>query len=321
MAGGTVVAALLLAALLIGQTLTGDDSPAGDQVDVAAPTGFTVVPTTETATIPTSVGGLAPGPPAIASTGAEATATISATRVVREASPTAAPTPEATERPGVAEIAGSEPGSSTLVRQGTSGRQEAALTFDGGDDRGNAEAILDLLDQRGIVASFGITGEWAGANPDLVARMVADGHQVFNHTWSHQSFTGFSTGTGDPGTDYRLDELDRTHAEFGELGGGYDERPYWRPPYGDLGPQTLRDADAAGYGITVMWSVDSLGWRDGETGATVTARVLDGVEPGAIVLLHVGAAATADYDALPDIIDGLIDEGYTFVTVEQVLQP
>lgn len=70
---------------------------------------------------------------------------------------------------------------------------EVALTFDAGADRGYAEAILDTLDEYGIKASFGITGHWAEENPDLVARMVEDGHMVFNHTWTHRSFTGFST--------------------------------------------------------------------------------------------------------------------------------
>ncbi|HEV2530056.1 MAG TPA: polysaccharide deacetylase family protein [Thermomicrobiales bacterium] len=326
----TGLAALLLAALLVWQLPGGGGPTNGAPIGVAAPTSTAAVglvtPTAvveATATVPPSVGG-AVDPRPSGSAGATVAPSPTPTEArprPATATPTAVATPEATIRPDPPVIAGAEPDVSTIVQQGTSGRREVALTFDGGDDRGNAEAILELLADRGIVASFGITGEWAAANPDLVERMVADGHQVFNHTWSHQSFTGFSTGAGDPGTDYRLDELERTHAEIADLGDGYDDRPYWRPPYGDLGPQTLRDADAAGYGITVMWSVDSLGWQDGETGETVTARVLDGVEPGAIVLLHVGEAATADYDALPGIIDGLEADGYTFVTVEQVLQP
>ena len=72
-----------------------------------------------------------------------------------------------------------------------------ALTFDAGADRGHAEQILDTLANYGVVASFGLTGHWAKENPDLVERMVAEGHMLFNHTYSHRSFTGFSTSEGE----------------------------------------------------------------------------------------------------------------------------
>src|SRR5207237_10935132 len=69
-----------------------------------------------------------------------------------------------------------------------------ALTFDAGADRGYAEDILDVLLETRVLASFGVTGNWAKANPDLVRRMVAHGHLVFNHTLDHRSFTGVSDG-------------------------------------------------------------------------------------------------------------------------------
>ncbi|HEY2593413.1 MAG TPA: polysaccharide deacetylase family protein, partial [Chloroflexota bacterium] len=71
-----------------------------------------------------------------------------------------------------------------------------ALTFDAGADRGYAEAILDTLKTEGVPASFGMTGQWAQANPDLVQRMVAEGHRLINHTWEHRSWTGLSDQRG-----------------------------------------------------------------------------------------------------------------------------
>ncbi|MCA9042607.1 MAG: polysaccharide deacetylase family protein, partial [Planctomycetaceae bacterium] len=68
-----------------------------------------------------------------------------------------------------------------------------ALTFDAGSDTGAAAAILDLLAAEGIPASFGMTGAWATANPDLVARMAADGHVLINHTQTHPYMTELST--------------------------------------------------------------------------------------------------------------------------------
>ena len=209
--------------------------------------------------------------------------------------------------------------SSYVVETADTTRDEVALTFDCGADRGYAEDILDLLDEQGIKGSFGMTGAWAEANPDLVLRMVQEGHMIFNHTYSHGSFTGASTGEDDPGTDFRVEELQHAWQVVSDITGGYDMRPYWRPPYGDIGPQTLRDAASQGYGITVMWTVDTLGWN-GFSADQITERTMDALQPGEIVLMHVGAAS-ADYDALPGIIEQVEAQGYSFVTVEQLMQP
>ena len=211
-------------------------------------------------------------------------------------------------------------GSSEVVNAGSGERQEIALTFDAGEDRGYTEEILDYLTENRIIASFGITGLWAENNPDLVQRMVAEGHQVFNHTYSHRSFTGFST-PWDPQamtTWERLDEVQRTHEIIYTLT-GYDMRPYFRPPYGDLGPQSLADLDTLGYYETVKWSVDSYGWK-GWTAAEVAQHVISNSTPGGILLFHVGSKSS-DYEALPAIIDTLQDDGYAFVTIETILQP
>src|SRR5215211_1758394 len=81
------------------------------------------------------------------------------------------------------------PRSVTLSR-GPTARQVVHLSFDAGADRGYAEAILDTLKAEGVPASFGMTGQWAQANPDLVQRMAAEGHRLINHTWDHRSWTG-----------------------------------------------------------------------------------------------------------------------------------
>ena len=210
--------------------------------------------------------------------------------------------------------------SSYVVQTADTGRDEVALTFDCGADRGNTEAILDTLDQYGIKGSFGMTGLWAKANPDLVLRMAQEGHMIFNHTYTHQSFTGFSTDSGDPGTDFRINEIEETEQVVSEITGGYDMKPYWRPPYGDYGPQTLADMASIGYGITVMWTVDTLGWN-GMTGPQVLERCLDTLEPGQIVLMHVGVQAPGDFEALPQYIEQAEAQGYAFVTVDQLMQP
>lgn len=207
-------------------------------------------------------------------------------------------------------------GLSRVITHGISGRDEIALTFDAGADRGYARQILDMLKANGIKATFGITGEWAEENPDLIQRMVAEGHQIVNHTWSHPSFTGVSASPALTSASGRASELTRTADYIYNLT-GYRIAPYWRPPYGDIDTSVRRDAYNAGYYLTIMWSIDSMGWN----GATVN-QILNscayGAAPGDIILMHVGADSN-DYAALQTMIDVLDADGYSFVTVQQLL--
>jgi peptidoglycan-N-acetylglucosamine deacetylase len=196
-----------------------------------------------------------------------------------------------------------------------SGERVVYLTFDAGSDRGFADDILDLLDTEGVPASFGITGRWAEQNPDAVARLVEEGHTLFNHTYSHRSFTGFSSGTAPLSEEERREEIERTDAIF-EGAAGDNGKPFWRPPYGDIDDQVPSQLGALGYEYVLMWTIDSLGW-DGLSEQEIIDRVMGQMEPGAIVLLHVGAAS-ADFAALDDIIAALRADGYQFATVDRL---
>ena len=106
-------------------------------------------------------------------------------------------------------------------------------------------------------------------------------------------------------------------------GAGRDPRPLLRFPYGDSDPHTIRTANRLGYG-SIRWTVDTWGWKGtsgGQSVATVVRRVVGGLVPGTIVLLHVGAnpddGSTLDADALPTILTELRGRGYGFVTVDQ----
>src|SRR5262249_56250089 len=99
-----------------------------------------------------------------------------------------------------------------IVSQGVRSRRSVALTFDAGADRGYAELILNVLKDRGVRASFGMTGLWARQNPDLVQRMATEGHQLMNHSWDHSSFTGLSTRTRAQTPAERWSQLDRPEA-------------------------------------------------------------------------------------------------------------
>ncbi len=207
-------------------------------------------------------------------------------------------------------------GPAVAVRRGPSDRPVVALTFDAGWDTGYAAAILDTLAAEGVRASFGLTGRWTEANPALVARMAAEGHQLVNHTWSHPSFTGASTGSRPLSTAERLDQLARAEAAI-VAASGTTTKPWFRPPYGDEDASVRADVGSAGYAYEGLWTVDSLGWK-GIPAAEITERCLTRAEPGAIYLFHVGAAA-ADAQALPAIIDGLRAQGYRFATLSELV--
>jgi hypothetical protein len=161
-----------------------------------------------------------------------------------------------------------------------------------------------------------MTGSWAEQNPDLILRIVNEGHQLMNHTWTHRSFTGRSTpGTGPLTTAQRHDELIRTENIIRDIA-GIEIRPYFRPPYGDYDDSVLVDIAQLGYTVNVMWTVDTLGWN-GLSAAQINARVMADLGPGSNVLMHVGAAAQ-DGPALPEMIRLIREQGYGFATVEEL---
>lgn len=191
-----------------------------------------------------------------------------------------------------------------------------ALTFDGGASDAAVPSILATLADRGVTATFFVTGDFARRYPARVAAVVAAGHRVGNHSDSHEHYPAL--------TDAEI-AADLEDARVAIAAAGAEPRPWFRFPYGDRTPADVRAVNAAGY-VPVRWTVDSLGWKGtsgGLTAAAVIERVLAAAQPGAIVLLHVGAnpddGTTLDADALPAIIDGLRARGYSFVTLDRLL--
>lgn len=246
----------------------------------------------------------------------DAHALVRASNLVTEGTPVPPPPADrGTAGPPRARVSG--PRAAIIDRVPVQDRR-VALTFDAGADRGYAESILDTLRATEVRASFGMTGQWAEANPDLLRRMVAEGHHLINHTQTHDSFTGFSTGRGPKSSEARIRELDLTELAVQRIA-NVTTKPYFRPPYGDLDSSVAEDVHAAGYDIVAMWTVDSLGWN-GLSRASIEARCLRLAAPGAIYIFHVGAAAQ-DGPALPAIIDGLRRDGYRMGTLDWLLHP
>jgi peptidoglycan/xylan/chitin deacetylase (PgdA/CDA1 family) len=195
------------------------------------------------------------------------------------------------------------------------GTTSVFLTFDAGADRGYASEILDLLATDGVRASFGFTGEWASANPDIVRRIADEGHTIINHSFDHPSFTGASSNYVVLRPDERQAQLASTDAVIQAVA-GTTSMPYFRPPDGDVDESVLSDVGAAGYRYTILWSIDSGGWR-GLPASEIIARMSVAGE-GDVVIMHVASAE--DFAALPEILDTLRSRGLRLAGLAEALR-
>lgn len=179
-----------------------------------------------------------------------------------------------------------------------------ALTFDDGPRQGTTDRLLDGLRERGAGATFFLVGERAAQCPELVRRMHAEGHQIGNHTWSHVRLEGASP-------DVIRKEIGRSEALLEGLLGGED---YWlRPPYGLISSETKSLVPVP----MITWSVDPRDWESQNTEKVVQA-VLRDVQPNSIILLH--DIYKTSVEAALQIVDALSEQGYVFVTAEELLR-
>ncbi|MEU3492827.1 polysaccharide deacetylase family protein [Kitasatospora cineracea] len=182
-----------------------------------------------------------------------------------------------------------------------------ALTFDGspGEPTGR---VMDLLAQHHARGTFFLEGRDIHSFPDVVRRIAAEGHEIGDHTWNHPRLTEI------PDAEVR-DELTRTADAIAEVTGS---RPtLMRPPEGRTDDRVSKISRELGL-AQVLWTVTAQDYATEDT-ALITKRVLDGADRDGIVLLHPLHKGTVP--ALPGILQALDDQGYTFVTVDQLLAP
>lgn len=182
-----------------------------------------------------------------------------------------------------------------------------AMTFDDGPHPSLTPRLLDILKQRNIKATFYVVGKNAQLYPNIIRRMLAEGHEIGNHTWDHPSLSSISELKA-------REQMTKTARAVSNVS-GYHMRTM-RPPYGATN-QYIKEWMHRDYGYpTIIWTVDPLDWK--RPGASVvTSRILAGARPGAIILAHDIHAGTID--AMPNTFDGLLSRGFKFVTVSQLL--
>jgi len=191
--------------------------------------------------------------------------------------------------------------------------RKVALTFDDVPDPRYTGYVLDTLKRKKVRATFFVVGYRAAAHPELVRRMVKEGHVVGNHSYNHPDFSKIRR------LDRVQEQIVRTERIIRKQT-GYAPRLF-RPPYGEIRPVQLEWAKAHGYTV-VNWDVDSKDWRQ-LSKAQIMANVTGAIRPGSIVLLHagggVGQKLWGTVGALPELIDWLRSHGYEPVTLSDLL--
>lgn len=183
------------------------------------------------------------------------------------------------------------------------GMRKVALTFDDGPHPYYTEQLLDGLAERGVKATFFVTGEHAELHPEVILRMKKEGHLVGNHTYSHLQLN-------DGNREKFRQELIRTSEILERITG--DTVQYVRPPYGSWDKALEQELNM----FPVLWDVDPLDWCT-DNAACVVKNVTAKVQENDIILLH--DYYDSSITAALAIVDELLSEGYVFVTVEEIL--
>ncbi|MWV42323.1 polysaccharide deacetylase family protein [Paenibacillus sp. HJL G12] len=191
--------------------------------------------------------------------------------------------------------------------------KQIALTFDDVPDPRFTPQVLKILSEQGVKATFFVVGSRAKKHPDLVARIVREGHVIGNHSYNHPQFHKLTM------VEY-TDQIIKTEKILYGIT-GYKPKLI-RPPYGDITENQLRWAKREGYKI-VNWNVDSLDWK-GISKEAVKRNIMTTAGQGSIILQHAGGGSTSDLSgtigALPEVIRELKKKGYTFVTLPRMLK-
>ena len=191
----------------------------------------------------------------------------------------------------------------TIAASSMSDSKKIAITFDDGPHPYYTEQLLDGLKERGAKATFFVLGKHAEQYPDLVQRMSEEGHLIGNHTYSHIQLTQRNS-------EAFKEELVKTSELIESLTG--QEVQYVRPPYGTWNKKFEKELNM----FPVLWNIDPLDWSSKNVSGIVQ-KVTTKAKENSIILMHDEYKTTVT--AALQIIDELQEEGYEFVTVEELL--
>lgn len=185
--------------------------------------------------------------------------------------------------------------------------KHVAITFDDGPHPTLTPRLLDILRERGVRATFYLVGKNISAYPEIVQRMVAEGHEIGNHSYNHPSFLKLSPAG-------LAQEVKSTNEALADA---VPQKPTTiRPPYGATNASITKRLSEE-FGLTVvMWSVDPQDWKY-RNASRVSSHIIQNTVPGSIILAHDIHPSTVD--AMPPALDALLAKGFQFATVSELI--
>ncbi len=198
----------------------------------------------------------------------------------------------------------SEPESSSNLSEALPRKKKIAITFDDGPHPVYTLKLLDGLAQRNVKATFFIIGESAERYPEVIKRIHDEGHLLGNHTYSHVQLTCISSTRA-------IEEIHKTNDILSSITG--ENVRYIRPPFGLYNKTLAASSDL----VPVLWTVDPRDWSVLNTNSVVS-HVVKKVKENDVILLH--DIFDTSVDAALQIIDSLLEQGYTFVTVDELME-
>lgn len=186
--------------------------------------------------------------------------------------------------------------------------KKVALSFDAAWGNEDTRNILDILKKNNVHVTFFMTGEWVRKYPEDVKAILAEGHDLGNHSENHKQMSKLTA-------EQCRTELQKAHDRVKELTGV--DMTLFRPPYGDYNNTLIDVVNGMGYHC-IQWNVDSLDWKDYGTKSIIkTVTKHKHLSNGSIILMHNGAKYTPE--ALEAVITGLREQGYTIVPISELI--
>lgn len=181
--------------------------------------------------------------------------------------------------------------------------KKVALTFDDGPDPEYTPALLDGLKERGVKATFFVIGKEAENNPELMQRIVQEGHLIGNHTYSHVDLKNLTDAAA-------IEEVSKANRVIEAYTG--EEPCFIRPPFGSWRDSLNNQFEM----IPVLWTIDTMDWACKNEG-NICTTVYREVKENSIILMH--DEYPTSVNAALSVVDCLLEQGYTFVTVDEIV--
>ncbi|MBA9087807.1 peptidoglycan/xylan/chitin deacetylase (PgdA/CDA1 family) [Fontibacillus solani] len=198
-----------------------------------------------------------------------------------------------------------------LIYKVNTRKRHIALTFDDFGSDKTVTKILDILAKHDVKVTFFLRAKGVEDNPNLARAMVAEGHEVANHTYAHSVSTTITP-------EELQEDVVKAHQVITEA---IQEQPVmlFRPPTGVIDDERAKAVAAVGYPVIAMYDVTTLDWDISNTADDIVNKIMEKTENGSVILLHM-LDDIHTIEALPRVLDGLEDKGFTFVKMSELIK-